>query len=490
MLEVSTEEKNQRLVTDNPWWQDPNDVRWKEFTKRVYFALFYELIRKTEVNRAVVLMGPRRVGKTVMAYQAIAGLIKEEINPKNILYTPLDNPLYAGMPLEKILVAFLELNKIPQGETVYVFFDEIQYLKEWEIHLKSLVDSYPQHRFVATGSAAAALKLKSTESGAGRFTDFILPPLTFHEYMKFSGEEEKLFEQDAGLFVNAGKAMQNIDKINEHFVDYLNFGGYPEAVFSEEVKKDLARFIKSDVIEKVLLRDLPSLYGISDIPELNRLFVTIAHNTGKEINLRDLSQGANVAKATISRYLEYLEAAFLIRRVRRVDKNIKKFKRDHTFKIYLTNPSMYAALFGLTDGSKNNAVLGRLVETAVFSHLFHLIRGAEAPYYARWKSGEVDLIMMDESGTKAEAAIEIKWSDKPYDDLSEIKGLLDFAKKHNIENDGKLACLTKSRFGVKPYKNGTVFFYPTSLFCFELGKILNSKDFRESFVKKLLEGKT
>jgi len=180
MLTIPTREILRRLRTDNPWWEDPEDVRWKSSPKRVYFPPFYELVKKADVNRAVVLMGPRRVGKTVMAYQAIAGLMEEGVKPENILYIPLDNPVYAGMSLEQILLTFLEINNAPKSETVCLFFDEIQYLKNWEVHLKSLVDSYPQHRFTATGSAAAALKLKSAESGAGRFTDFILPPLTFH----------------------------------------------------------------------------------------------------------------------------------------------------------------------------------------------------------------------------------------------------------------------------------------------------------------------
>lgn len=64
---------------------------------------------------------------------------------------------------------------------LFVFFDRIQYLRDWEVHLKTLVDSFPKFHFVATGSSASALKLKSREPGAGRFTEFILPPLTIAE---------------------------------------------------------------------------------------------------------------------------------------------------------------------------------------------------------------------------------------------------------------------------------------------------------------------
>lgn len=480
MLAISKEERNRRMRLDNPWWREPGGIEWKNHPRRAHFNRFYGLVSMTGLNRAIVLMGPRRVGKTVMSYQAIARMIDEGVNPANIFYAPLDHPLYAGMHLEQILNAFLELNRIPEGERVYIFFDEVQYLKDWEVHLKSLVDSYPQHRFIATGSSAAALKLKSIESGAGRFRDFTLPPLTFHEYLKFAGGGGGLLNTYPGTALNHEKAMESIEEINGHFINYINTGGYPESVLSGRDGRGPEESVRSDIVEKVLMRDLPSLYGISDIPGLNSLFTAIAYHTGQEISLAALAKGAKVAKATISKYIEYLEAAFLIRRVLRVDNNIRRFKRDHTFKVYLTNPSMYAALFGRVE-EENSAVLGRLAETAVFSHLFHILQGFEAPYYARWKGGEVDLVDMGTAGIiKPRGAIEIKWSDRAFEAPSEIRGLLDFARRNGIEGEGNVMCLTKSKSGCKSFGGGVVTFVPVSLFCLEMGEVLNTDEFKQS----------
>lgn len=414
-------------------------------------------------------MGPRRVGKTVMVYQAIARLINKRVEPKRILYIPLDNPLYSGLSLERILLIFVKLNAITQEESCYLFFDEIQYLSDWEKHLKSLVDSYPQHRFIATGSAAAALKLKSDESGAGRFTDFILPPLTFYEYIKFSDEEKRFPVHEKKHLYSHPELIEKIEDLNKEFVDYINFGGYPEAVFSKEIRANPGRFIRDDIIEKVLLRDLPSLYGIRDIPELNRLFVTLVHNTGQEVDLRGISQDSSVAKGTISRYLEYLEAAFLIKRVSRIDRNAKKFKREHKFKVYITNPSMYLALFG-TLNKNNTTVLGKLAETAVFSHYFHFAEYSEKPYYARWKNGEVDLVTLDPINPST--VVEIKWSDRPLEHPSEIKGLLDFAEENKHPDLKRFVCCTLTKFGVRQYGDKKILFCPTSLFCLTLGQAL------------------
>ena len=99
------------------------------------------------------------------------------MSAQNIIYISVETPIYNKIYLEQLFILACQiLGKNPTQEQMYVFYDEIQYLKEWEIDLKSLVDTYRNVKFVASGSAAAELKKRSDESGAGRFTDFSLPP--------------------------------------------------------------------------------------------------------------------------------------------------------------------------------------------------------------------------------------------------------------------------------------------------------------------------
>ena len=237
-----------------------------------------------------------------------------------------------------------------------LILDEVQYLADWERHLKAFVDTHPGVKCVVSGSAAAALRLKSVESGAGRFTDFLLPPLTFHEFLDLQGIED-LVEH----VPERGYKTDHIEELNRQFVDYLNFGGYPEAVFSPAIRSDPERYIGTDIVDKVLLRDLPSLYGIQDVQELNALFMTLAYNTAAEVSLDALSQQSGVSKPTIRRYLEYLEAAFLIKVVHRVDQNARRFKRANHFKVYVTTPALRCALFGPV--AEDDAEMGLLAET-------------------------------------------------------------------------------------------------------------------------------
>ncbi len=361
-----------------------------------------------------------------MVLQLLQDLLQEGHPGKRLFYLSLETPVYTGLSLERLLRHYLEDFGHARDTPLWVVFDEIQYLRDWEVHLKSLVDSYPQYRFIATGSAAAALRLKSRESGAGRFTEFLLPPLTFSEYLRFIGEDDQMKPDDGedGFYKT-----DDIEKLNTHFVDYLNFGGYPEAVFSQTVRADSVRFIKNDIIDKVLLRDLPGLYGIQDIQELNRLFTTLAYNTGNEVSLEALAQSSGVAKNTLKRYIEYLEAAFLVRRVFRIDQNARRFQRATAFKVYLTNPTMRAALFGPI--KEGDAAMGSLAETAVFSQWFHHQEFVEHLYYARWPEGEVDMVGCDKRKQKPVWTAEIKWTDRAAEDTTLLEHLADFARKHN-----------------------------------------------------------
>lgn len=210
---------------------------------------------------------------------------------------------------------------------------------------------------------------------------------------------------------------------------------------------------------------MPILYGITDIQELKGLFNTLAYNTGQELSLEDLSKTSHVAKNTLVKYLEYLEAAFLIRRIRRIDQDAAHFRRMMTFKVYLTNPTMRAALFGPVDA--HHEAMGQLVETAVFSQWLHNAAFVDSLYYVRWRSGEVDLVSLD-AQQRPRFAVEVKWSDRAIEDHSEIKGLLGFVKKHQLQRIPLVTTLSRS--GIIDIGEVQVEFTPGSIHCFTVAK--------------------
>ena len=129
---------------------------------------------------------------------------------------------------------------------------------------------------------------------------------------------------------------------------------------------------------------------------------------GNEYSLIELSKQSGVVQNTLKKYIEYLEASFLIQRVKRIDQSGKKFSRDNFFKVYLTNPSLRSALFSPLKITDN--FIGNMVETAIFSQWMH--RTWFTPRYARWRNGEVDMIGLSDKTLKPIWALEIKWTNR------------------------------------------------------------------------------
>lgn len=468
---IMKEQIIKRMQFDNPWWISgsiPND--YKQMQHRLYLDIFFPLVADISSRRGIILMGPRRVGKTVMLFHTIEKLIKQGVSPQKIIYLSIDTPIYNNISLEELLQLAresLRQNDAPM-ENYYVFYDEIQYLKDWEIHLKSLIDSYRNIKFVASGSAAAALRMKSVESGAGRFTDFMLPPLTFNEYIHLLNLNSLIVPAKMNWNGQEIDSYDTIDinTLNKHFENYINYGGYPEIVLSKKMQEDVAQYVRHDIVDKVLLRDLPSLYGIKDIQELNRLFIHIVYRTGEEFTYDNLSQDSGISKDLLRKYIQYFEAAFLIKVVHKVNETAKKFQRVTAFKIYLTNPSLRCALFSPL--SSSDSMFGHIVETAIFAQWIQ--RGTAEIHYARWTEGkknrEVDMIGMDLAKQKPYWAVEIKWSDRYVDQTAELKPLLDF-----LENNKLTAALvtTTSKYIYKSLNSVGIQFIPAALYAYIVG---------------------
>lgn len=468
MLSIADEAIAERMRSDNPWWRGPlpSDVPPLSWPRRAYYFALRELLRQP-VQRAIIVLGARRVGKTTLLRQLIAERAAAgDAGP--IFFASVDTPTLTGLSLEQLLELFARVHPHDANGPRLVVFDEIQYLPDWERHLKDLVDRFPRTRFIASGSAGAALKRKSTESGAGRFTDFELPPLTFAEFLDFRDETGELLDVSVDD-PTALPAVKSFARLNAAFVDYVNVGGYPEVVRSPTVQADLERFVRNDIVQKVLLQDLPSLYGITNIPELNKLFTTVAYNTAQLVSLEALSQNSGISKPTIAKYLEYLEAAFLIVRLKRVDDAARRLQRERNFKVYLTNPSMRAALFSPIDA--DDEAMGFLAETALVTQYLHAPVFRELAF-ANWGKGEVDLVHVDAARQSPRWALDVKWSDRAYTTSEAWAPLLEFAANNQLP----IVHMTSRTALVHQRRNGvTCVVLPIALLCYQAGRLAASK---------------
>ncbi len=301
----------------------------------------------------------------------------------------------------------------------------------------------------------------------------MLPPLTFYEFLSFLQEGEKYIRpRDANKKISDSFKILDIDGLNRRFVDYLNYGGYPEAVLNEQIRSNPEQFIKNDIIDKVLLKDLPSLYGITGIQELNKLFSFLAYNAGNEASFENICQESGITKPTIKRYIEYLESAFLLMKISTVDDNCKTMKRERNFKIYLNNPSMRAALFAPVKEDDSQKIC-QLAESAIFSQWQHS-SGFSNLRYARWRNeGEVDIVYLSPGKQKPQWIGEIKWSDRVLNNRDdETRGLSTLLRKHTSIT---AAVLTSRTVEDEIMLDGrSVLIIPSSAYCYMVGRNITS----------------
>ena len=229
----------------------------------------------------------------------------------------------------------------------------------------------------------------------------------------------------------------------------------------------MGRYVKNDIVDKVLLRDLPSLYGIKDVQELNRFFTYIAYNTGNEFSYETMSRESGIQKETLKKYLEYLDAAFLIKVLNKVDVNAKRFKRITSFKVYLTNPSLRTALFSPV--KETDSEMGNMVETTVLSQWMH--RENLDLTYARWKDGrfegEVDLVLVDDKKFKPVWGVEIKWSNRFFEMPQDLSGLIQFCKSNQLNS---ALVTTIDKIEAKKVSDLNFTFVPACVYAYNIGE--------------------
>jgi len=404
----------QRLAFDNPWWEFTEDTRiqFKAAKRRVFFPAFFSHVMKSGAGNVLCLAGPLRAGKTVMMRQMVARLVENGISPKNVFYCNMTVPSMTAADIPTLFEMFCRRYRHGPDAELYVFYDEIQYVKGWEEVVLQLAKLRPNARIIAAVSSGAPGLATGTRTHDGRLTTFVLPPLTFLEFLRYRGTEEALFDapnaSEGGKGTNGMTLKANaLPALNTEFHRYVNFGGFLEGITTSKEGTPAPAFIRDGVADRVLHKDLANLHGISEAQELNRLFGLLAFNTAREVTMDDLAKATNIAKNTLRKYLDYLEQAFLIRRVPRVDKNGKRFQRQVAFKVYLTTPCLYSALFAPVPAT--DQFFQRLAETALVAQWLGSPSVANLAY-ASWRGGGVDLLTMHPDTDQPDHVYEMDWN--------------------------------------------------------------------------------
>ena len=385
----------------NPWW---TTGQVPQAFLRTYRRFAYDEAMKRldqrAIRRTVVLTGARRVGKTTIEYQMIDTLLQRGISPGQIVFISLDHPMLKLSNLSDILDCYHE--NVWPTQNVYYFFDEIQYASGWDQWLKTIYDMQPDTRCVATGSASPVLVKGNVESGTGRWSVIQVPTLSFYEYCALVGVKLPALPPEirptAFLYMTQPERTEIMAKLapaQNHFSRYLRVGGFPElALANNDIMAQ--QIMREDVVDKVLKRDLPSLYNIRSSTELERIFLYLCNVSSNIVSYTAISKELDgVSRTTVENYVHYLESANLIYQSWPVEMGGRKPLKAQP-KIYIADAAIRNAVLMddelLTDPNE----LGKIVETTVYKHVaaFYYQQATRVGYSRGGsKDKEVDIVV-------------------------------------------------------------------------------------------------
>lgn len=322
-------------------------------------------------NIVRVLTGMRRSGKSSILLLYKNRLLQHKgIAERNIVYINFES--LQSLSLTEPLTFYEEIKKRAEkvDGKIFLLFDEIQNVKEWEKVINSFRVDF-DCEMIVTGSNAHLLSGELSTHLAGRYVEIRVYPLSFDEFLEFRngfGESE-----------------------NDSFQEFLRFGSLPglqEINGSSEAKNQYL----GDIFNSVLLKDVISRYNVRDTELLNRIVLFLMDNIGSLLSAKKISeflksQGRRLSTETVYNYLDFLESAFVIERVKRFDIKGKRFLETQE-KIYLTDIGVRNALLGYRPND-----ISALLENAVF---LRLRQSGFQVYVGKQGDTEVDFVAVCE----------------------------------------------------------------------------------------------
>ena len=339
----------------------------------------------------VCLLGPRQSGKTTAARQ----YAKKSRKP--VLYLDMESQA----DLRKLYDPELFLE---QHTDYLVIIDEIQFNPSLFPLLRHLVDEHRKPgRFLLLGSASPELIRNASESLAGR-----------------------VYNIDTFPF-NISELPDKKNTLGKHWFR----GGFPDAWLA---RTDSAWLHWMDGFSRTFLeRDLNKLFGVSFSPQLMyKIWRMLAHQQGGIWNAQSFSKGLEVSPTTINRYIDYLEGAFMVRKLQPFYTNTRK-RLLKTPKIYFRDSGLLHYLMDIHSARalQYHPIIGVSWEGYVIEQICQLLNPRAMPYYYRTHDGsEMDLVLV--KGLSPVACIEVKNTLSPVVSRGMRESIKDLECKNNF----------------------------------------------------------
>ncbi len=443
----------------NPWFRS-NEVPAKFLKpyKRSELPNLIETMKKAEL--ATLLIGGRRVGKSVLMYQIIDHLLKSGVDGKRILFIQGDNPLLREQDntanilntLIKIYEKYIvDVDLSTFEDTIYIFLDEAQSIPNWDAEIKTLIDLKYPIKFFITGSSSSKLRKGAQSPLVGRVYAAILPPFTYKDFFNYelykkSEDISNDLIKVRGDFLAALKigdinsAKKSIDsvtniiskyKAKELFEEYILYGGFPYVVDNRHTE-DVDKYLK-DILLMTFSRDILQEEQIREPMAFERLMTNICANISGIFKYKSLAEKVGLKdERTVRRYIDYyLDSHYVSVSNQFSFTNKQTSVSSANKKLYVIDTGLINTLLfkNNQDIKDDTAYRGTLIENIVHNAILDFKQSVTGNLYdsvPHWENTkthkEIDFIFQPDGKTYP---VEVKSKDTiNEEELLEIKGFL------------------------------------------------------------------
>jgi predicted AAA+ superfamily ATPase len=354
-------------------WEGQKMPKIKLIERKPYMGIIREMKNEHIIK---VVTGMRRCGKSTLL-QMFAAELKREVPAQRILFYNFED--LDILAIGDMIDIYHDIaSRLHPTEMNYVFLDEPQNIKDFErlvdsLYIKNNVDLY------ITGSNANLLSGELATLLTGRYLEIAMLPFSFQEY----------WEMTAGA--------PNLSK-NESLAQFIFDGGIPQAVSLSEKSIERSNDFVMGILNTVVEKDIAKRHSKTNMMAFERLLDFVLDSTGSLISPRSVADamttnGFNIDKSTVSRYLKYLEESFLLYRAPRYDVKGKNLLQTLD-KYYLVDPAFRKVRLG----RKVVDDRGHLLENAVY---LELLRRSVKVYIGKLRDKEIDFVAVDSKGMVA-----------------------------------------------------------------------------------------
>ena len=329
-------------------------------------------------KKAVIVYGPRRCGKTTLLEHFL-----KDIKEKYLFVTGEDIYVHEHLSSESV-----EKLKNFVGTNQLLIIDEAQKIKNIGLNIKLILDQIPKIKVIATGSSSFDLAQQIGEPLTGRKFTLKMFPISQLEL----------------------KNIENPAEIKARLEERLIYGSYPEVILSKN-NHFRTNYLR-ELVSSYLYKDILELDGLRHSDKIIKLLQLLSFQIGKEVSFDELGRQLGMSKNTVDRYLDLLEKAFVIFRLRGFSRNLRKeVSKNHRF--YFYDIGVRNALINNFNPLSMRNDIGMLWENYIIAERLkkqeYLNRQANNYFWRTYDKKEIDLI--EESGGKL-FGYEIKWPEK------------------------------------------------------------------------------